>query len=70
MVKGDTFLVFDLGLDTLDGVTGLDLNSDGLVCQGLHKDLHVGVNPLGRRVEKNNESLKKKTKPFWDSYWG
>ena len=62
MVKGYTIVVLDIGLDILDGVTGLDLNSDGLVCQGLHKDLHVGVNPLGRRVEKNNESLKKKNK--------
>lgn len=59
----------DLGLDVLDGVTGFDLKSDGLVSQGLHKDLHVGVNPLGRRVEKKNESLKNKTKSFWVSYW-
>lgn len=43
LVRGDAFLVLDLGLDILDGVTGLDLKSDGLARQGLHEDLHVGV---------------------------
>ena len=43
LVRWDAFLVLDLGLDILDGVTGLDLKSDGVVCQGLHEDLHVGI---------------------------
>lgn len=30
LVRWDAFLVLDLGLDILDGVTGLDLKSDGL----------------------------------------
>ena len=30
----------DLGLDVLDGVTGLHLQGDGLARQGLHEDLH------------------------------
>jgi hypothetical protein len=43
LVRWDAFLVLDLGLDILDGVTGLDLKSDGLARQGLHEDLHVGI---------------------------
>ena len=43
LVNWDAFLVLDLDLDILDGVTGLDLKSDGLACQGLHEDLHVGL---------------------------
>ena len=33
-------LVLDLGLHSLDGVGGLDLESDGLASQSLHEDLH------------------------------
>ncbi|KAL0610459.1 hypothetical protein AAY473_020230 [Plecturocebus cupreus] len=40
LVRRDTFLVLDLGLDILNGVTGLDLKGDGLTGQGLHEDLH------------------------------
>ena len=42
-VRWNAFLVLDLGLDILGGVTGLDLKSDGLGRRGLHEDLHVGV---------------------------
>ena len=31
----------DLGFDILDGITGLDLESDGLASQGLDEDLHT-----------------------------
>ena len=31
----------DLGLDILDGITGLNLEGDGLTGQGLHEDLHL-----------------------------
>ncbi|KFP37999.1 hypothetical protein N324_07152, partial [Chlamydotis macqueenii] len=41
LIRGNAFLVLDLGLHILNGVTGLNLKSDGLACQGLHKDLHV-----------------------------
>ena len=34
------YLYLDLGLDILDGVTGLHLQGDSLPCQGLHEDLH------------------------------
>ncbi|DAA20732.1 TPA: Os05g0242100-like [Bos taurus] len=40
LVWGDALFVLDLGLDVLDGVTGLHLQSDGLAGQGLHEDLH------------------------------
>merc|ERR1712131_411161 len=40
LVWGNSFLVLDLGLDILDGVRGLNLQSDGLASQGLYEDLH------------------------------
>ncbi|KFP54533.1 hypothetical protein N323_03539, partial [Cathartes aura] len=40
LIGGNAFLVLDLGLDILNGVTGLNFQSDGLASQGLHKDLH------------------------------
>ena len=40
LVRRDAFLVLDLGLDILNGVRGLDLESDGLAGEGFHKDLH------------------------------
>ena len=41
--KTKTWLPFylDLGLDILDGVTGLHLQGDGLTRQGLHEYLHL-----------------------------
>jgi hypothetical protein len=39
--KNDTFFVLDLGLDIVDGVAALDLESDGLAGQGFHEDLHL-----------------------------
>ena len=40
LVRRNTFLVLDLLLDVVDGIAGLDLESDGLACQGLDEDLH------------------------------
>merc|ERR1712121_621127 len=40
LVWGDSFLILDLGLDVLNGVRRLDLESDGLASQGLDEDLH------------------------------
>jgi len=40
LVRRDTFLVLNLGLDVIDGVGGLDLEGDGLAGEGLHEDLH------------------------------
>ena len=41
LVRGDALLVLDLGLDIVDGVRALNLQSDGLPRQGLHEDLHA-----------------------------
>ena len=41
LVGRDAFLVLDLGLDVVDGVRGLHLQSDGLASEGLHEDLHL-----------------------------
>ncbi|KFO93463.1 hypothetical protein N320_08871, partial [Buceros rhinoceros silvestris] len=41
LIGGNAFLVLDLGLHILNGVTGLNLKRDGLASQGLHKDLHA-----------------------------
>jgi len=41
LVRWDTFLVLDLGLDVLNGVAWLDFEGDGLSSQGLDEDLHT-----------------------------
>ena len=41
LVWWDTFLVLDLGLDILDGVSWLDIEGDGLTSEGLDEDLHT-----------------------------
>lgn len=43
LVRGNAFLILDLGLHILDGVTGLHLQGDGLAGQGLHEDLHFDL---------------------------
>ena len=40
LIRRDTFLVLDLGLDVLDGVSGLNIKSDGFTCKGLDENLH------------------------------
>lgn len=35
LVRGDSLLVLDLGLDIVDGVGALDLKGDGLARKGL-----------------------------------
>ncbi|GAO45925.1 hypothetical protein G7K_0171-t1 [Saitoella complicata NRRL Y-17804] len=47
LVRGNSLLVLDLGLDVVDGVRGLDLEGDGLTREGLDEDLHLY---RGRRV--------------------
>ena len=41
LVRWDSFLVLDLGLDVLDGIGRLNLKSDGLSGEGFNKDLHT-----------------------------
>ena len=43
LIRRDSFLVLDLGLDVVNGIRRLDVKSDGLASQGLDKDLHGGV---------------------------
>jgi len=41
LIWGDSFLVLDLGLDIFNGVSRLDVKSDGLTSQCLDEDLHT-----------------------------
>jgi hypothetical protein len=41
LIWRDTFLVLDFGFDILDGVSGFDVQSDSLSCEGFDKDLHA-----------------------------
>merc|ERR1711872_672855 len=45
LIWGNAFLVLDLGLDVLNAVRGLDLESDGLPSEGLDEDLHASPEP-------------------------
>ena len=40
LIGRDAFLVLDLGLDGLDGVSALHLEGDGLTREGFDEDLH------------------------------
>ena len=40
LIRRNSFLVLNLGLDIVDSVTWLDVQSDGLSREGLYKDLH------------------------------
>jgi len=41
LVGRNALLVLDLGLDVIDGVRWLDLESDSLASEGLHENLHT-----------------------------
>ena len=40
LIRGNSLLVLNLGLDVVNSVGGLDLEGDGLAGQGLDEDLH------------------------------
>ena len=40
LIWGNTFLILDLGLDSLNGVGLLDFESDGFTGEGLNENLH------------------------------
>ena len=40
LIWRDTFFVLDLSLDILDSVCWLDIEGDGLSCEGFDEDLH------------------------------
>jgi uncharacterized membrane protein len=41
LVRWDSFLVLDFGLDVLNGVCWFDVEGNGLACESLHEDLHA-----------------------------
>ena len=41
LIGRDTFLILDLSLDVLNGVGGLDIQSNRLTCKGLNENLHI-----------------------------
>jgi len=41
LIWGNSFLVLDLGLYGLDGVSAFNVKSDGLASEGLDEDLHT-----------------------------
>ena len=43
LVWGDALLVLDFSLNVLNGVAGLDIESDGLAGEGLDEDLHTST---------------------------
>merc|ERR1719198_1525085 len=45
LVRRNALLVLDLGLDIVNTVRWLDLQGDGLACQGLDENLHRGRTP-------------------------
>ena len=46
LIRGDAFLILDLGFHVIDGVRGLDIKSNGLTRQGFYENLlyHKHVN--------------------------
>ena len=52
LIRGNAFLVLDLGLDVFDGVGRLDIEGDGLTREGLHENLHVGSVSLSSSLER------------------
>jgi len=40
LIWGNTFLILDLSLDSFDGVSLFDFESDSLSCEGLHENMH------------------------------
>ena len=43
LVWWNSLFVLNFSLDVLNGVAGLDFESDGLSCQCLYEDLHFGL---------------------------
>ena len=41
LIRGDTFLVLDLLLDVLDGITWLHIERDGFTRQRFYENLHI-----------------------------
>ena len=41
LIRRDSFLVLNLGLDVVDGVRSFNIESDGFACQRFDEDLHA-----------------------------
>ena len=41
LIRRDAFLILNFGLDVLNGVARLDIQSDRLACEGLDENLHI-----------------------------
>jgi len=41
LIGWDSFLILNLGLDILNGISRLNIKSDGLSSQSLYEDLHT-----------------------------
>ena len=41
LIRRNTFLVLDLGLDIVNGIGRLDIQGDGLSCQSLYENLRI-----------------------------
>jgi len=46
LIRWDSLLVLDLGLDVFDSIGGLNLEGDGLSGEGLDENLHDGLSVL------------------------
>ena len=50
LIRGDTLLVLDLGLDVVDGVARLDVEGNGLTRQGLDETISSRISPCPVRM--------------------
>ena len=51
LIRGDSFLVLDLGLDVVDGVARLNIKGDGFTSESLYEDLRHGKGTLVRECD-------------------
>jgi hypothetical protein len=68
LVRGDALLVLNLGLDVVDGVRRLHLQSDGLPCEGLHENLHTTTQTEDYTLDMrhyNNSYIENNALPRW-----
>ena len=56
LIRRNTFLVLDLGLDVVDCVRGLDLEGDRLSREGFDEDLHLAWRRLKRSDVRGTEA--------------
>jgi len=64
LIRGDSLLVLDLGLDVIDGIGRLHLEGDGLAGKGLHKYLHGYHTGQSLQQKNRRETRQKLTKVF------